>query len=408
MAQQQPILLHNIYRVDGELDITTLLSREPRSIMVGNFNARDEMWCRDHNTCRTGRLLNDQLQNIDSCYLMNHPEVWTTINKTAIDLSILPVDMVPLTDGSIYSGLLSDHLVVLLEIQHQHNTEIVSVPKNWLTQHADWEFYREHITTGTTNIEWVDINTNETNITNAILEAAQLYIPMSSGKTSTTPYWKNNMGFRMTNHSYNIKLKEYRRYTSPTNLEQVQTSYNEYTKLCTHVRNLSWNRWVTEYNNNINSSEVWRIIKAAKGTAPRAPTHHMPQEEADSLCNSFAQRCSPENLHEGTINKLTQMAPSRLRTITTSGYEPVDTDQEFTLTELEDVLYRLNDTAPGDDTVCHSIIKNAPLATRNLFLRLINQSFTDGRLPTKWQMAKNITITEKDKTHRPISLLPAF
>ena len=45
----KPILLHNIYRVDGELDITTPLSRELRSIMVEDFNARDEMWCRDYN-----------------------------------------------------------------------------------------------------------------------------------------------------------------------------------------------------------------------------------------------------------------------------------------------------------------------------------------------------------------------
>ena len=105
--------------------------------------------------------------------------------------------------------------------------------------------------------------------------------------------------------------------------------------------------FITAYNKStFHSSEVWIIIKAAKLTGPGAPTHHMPQEEADSQCNSFAQRCSPENLHEDTINKLTQMAPARNRTITTAAYKPVDTDQEFTLSELEDVLYRLNDTAP--------------------------------------------------------------
>ena len=112
-------------------------------------------------------------------------------------------------------------------------------------------------------------------------------------------------------------------------------------------------------------------IKAAKGTAPRAP-----QEEADSLCDSFSQRYSPENLHEDTIAKPTQMAPARIRTITKAAYEPVDTDQEFTFAGLEEVVYRmiLNDIAPGDNTVCYSMIKNAPLATRKLFL--INQSFT--------------------------------
>ena len=33
----KPLLLHNLYRVDGDLDITTPLTREPRSIMVGDF-----------------------------------------------------------------------------------------------------------------------------------------------------------------------------------------------------------------------------------------------------------------------------------------------------------------------------------------------------------------------------------
>ena len=93
MDHQQTNILHNIYRVDGELDITSPLSREPISIMVGCFNARDEMYCRDHN--KAGHLLNDQLQNLDNFCLMYHPQVWTTIKKTAIDVSILPVDMVP-------------------------------------------------------------------------------------------------------------------------------------------------------------------------------------------------------------------------------------------------------------------------------------------------------------------------
>ena len=57
------------------------------------------------------------------------------------------------------------------------------------------------------------------------------------------------------------------------------------------------------------------------------------------------------------------MVPERVRTITTATYEAVDTDQEFSLSELEDVLHLLKDTAPGYDIVCHSMINNAPLAT---------------------------------------------
>ena len=56
------LLLNNIYRVDG--DITSPLTREPRSKMVGDFNARDERWCRDHNIA--GRLLNYQPRNLNN------------------------------------------------------------------------------------------------------------------------------------------------------------------------------------------------------------------------------------------------------------------------------------------------------------------------------------------------------
>ena len=89
----------------------------------------------------------------------------------------------------------------------------------------------------------------------------------------------------------------------------------------------------------------------------------MPQEEAYSICNSFAQPCLPENLPERTNNLLTNMVSERVSTITTANYEAVDTDQEFTISELEDVLHRLKDASPGDDTVCYSIIKNTPLDT---------------------------------------------
>ena len=394
----KPLLLHNLYRVNGDLDVTTTLTREPRSILAGDFNARDERWCRANNPA--GRLLNEQIQDLDNFCLMNHPQVWTTVYKTVIDLSIVPADMAPSTSWSIYPGLLSDHLAVQLEIQVRNTPGRVAGLKRWRTQHADWELYREHMMASTAKMEWADVETNEANITRAILEAAELAIPKSSGKTSAAPYWRNNMGIRMAKNSYNSKLKAYRRHTSQANLELMQAAYKEFIALCTHVRNLSWNQWITECNGNINSADVWRRIKAAKGAAPRPPTHPRPQEEADSLCDTFAERSSSVILPEQTNNVLRGMAPERVRIITEATYEAVATDQEVTLSELEDVLHRLKDTAPGDDTVCNAMIKNVPLATKYLLLRLINQSFSEGKLPTRWKMAK-IVSDPKDRQDTP-------
>ena len=69
----------------------------------------------------------------------------------------------------------------------------------------------------------------------------------------------------MAKYTYNAKLKAFRRLYTPDTLQQVQVAYKEYADLCTHVRNNSWNTWITYCKNNPNTAEVWRRIKAANG-----------------------------------------------------------------------------------------------------------------------------------------------
>ena len=44
-------------------------------------------------------------------------------------------------------------------------------------------------------------------------------------------------------------LKKGATHTSSVSLEQAQTAHKEYTKLSTHVRNLSGTQWITKCNN---------------------------------------------------------------------------------------------------------------------------------------------------------------
>ena len=56
------------------------------------------------------------------------------------------------------------------------------------------------------------------------------------------------------------------------------------------------------------------------------------------------------------------------------------------------------------------MIKNAPLGFRHLLLRLINQSFQEGKLPEAWKTARIVPIPKPKKkgAFRPISLLPVM
>ena len=86
-------------------------------------------------------------------------------------------------------------------------------------------------------------------------------------------------------------------------------AYNEYTKLCIHVSNLSWNQWIIEFNANPNSAGVWRRIKAVKGS------HH-------NLGHRKKQTHNVTHLNNDA-------APKRVHTITTATYKQVDSDQAF-------------------------------------------------------------------------------
>ena len=403
---QQPLLLHNVYRTAGDLDILGPLNANPRALLLGDLNARHEVWCRGHNTA--GQALADQLLQLDTLSLLNPPRVWTTTNDTVIDLAIVPNDMAATTEWSIYPQLLSDHLAVLLTVRLEHQRTTVPVPKRWLTQQADWPTYGTNLLELNDQIQWQDLDTNTETINGAILQAASSAIPKSSGRSSQRPYWRNNLGVQMAKSDYNFHLHEYRKQPSQDRLHNVRQSFGEFTDLCSSVRNQSWQKWIEECN-TLNTHDIWRRIKTSTGAAPRPPTHPEPKQEADTICERFTQRCSLQNLPQSTVEQLADDLPRRLLTIRDACTEEKDTNQIFTLSELEAVLVHLKDTTPGEDTICYSMIRNTPLAFRHTFLKLINQSFVEGRLPEQWKIAKVIPIPKKEKgTYRPISLLPVL
>ena len=141
----------------------------------------------------------------------------------------------------------------------------------------------------------------------------------------------------------------------------------------------------------------------ANGRPQLTATHPRPQEEANRLCATFIQRSFTD-----TTKTLTEFFPNGINLIKTAINKEAETDREFTLSELDEIISHLKDTAPGIDTVCYSMIKNLSVPSKYLILRLMNQSFTEGKLPEAWKVANIVPIPEKDMTYRPISLLPAL
>ena len=142
-------MLHNIYRVDGEFDVVTPLSDSEESIMAADFNAQHTSWCRNNNAA--GSSLNDQLVQLDTHSLMNTPHLSTTVHDTGIDLSLVSNEMAAKTYWSIYPGLVSDHLAVMLTIVNTTPPDSTPRPKRWLLELADWDKYKDELQAGAPN-----------------------------------------------------------------------------------------------------------------------------------------------------------------------------------------------------------------------------------------------------------------
>ena len=68
----------------------------------------------------------------------------------------------------------------------------------------------------------------------------------------------------------------------------------------------------------------------------------------------------------------------------------------------------MRDSAPGDDTIVYSMLKNAPRTFLHQLTHLYTRSLQDGRLPSCWKTATIVPIPKKNNTYRPISLLPVL
>ena len=100
-----------------------------------------------------------------------------------------------------------------------------------------------------------------------------------------------------------------------------------------------------------------------------------------------------------------------LQNAATAGFDPCMTER-LTLRELEEVLKKMKEKkAPGPDGITNEMLKHLSPGAKRTLLRIYNQSWSTGTVPTIWKEAVIRPIPNKGKEKRdpssyhPISLL---
>lgn len=85
-------------------------------------------------------------------------------------------------------------------------------------------------------------------------------------------------------------------------------------------------------------------------------------------------------------------------------------DEPFSSSELECALNGLKDSSPGEDGIPYSFIIKLNQSSKSFFLKLINDIFISGQIPTRWKTQVVIPIKKPGKdandpsSYRPIAL----
>ena len=405
--ENKPIDIHNIYRVaPANIDLLPIFTSGHTSIIAGDFNAHHTSWCRSNNA--SGQDLKSQLDNTNDFVLLNEPQVWTTTYETAIDLAICSRALAAFADWSSFPSLVSDHIAIKVTIHKAFTYNGYNHNQGYLSKHADWDKYSSEITRQLQEVDTArDMDTSLANLTEIILKAADAAIPKKKATPHIYKYWTKNPGVQMAKRLSNQAIRDYRKRPSPEKKATMKETFNQYQKVCNDVKYYSWYKWACECNHTTSSQAIWTRIRRCLGVPPREQTHPAPLAKANEICDSFAARCSQTNLDLNTQDQMDRLRPLREARIHEAIEQHADTDCHITMDELNNVLIH-KDTAPGADLMPYSMIANLPHQGKRYLLKVYNHSLKEGVIPADWKTAKIIPIPKKDKSYRPISLLPCI
>lgn len=410
--QDKDITIHNIYRTKGNITLINAMDPNNPAIICGDFNAHHPMWDSGHRSDPAGTSIYNELWNSAEYALMNNPGP-THSSGSTIDLTILHTSLIPEAQWDLHETLLSDHNGIRLTVGSEPPQQTNPNNQRWVLHKADWlRFRRELLTVEPLQpiTDKTELNNASNEITVAILLAAAESIPTSKGKGKKHDQWYTNSLVKLAKRLLNRANRTHSANKTDRNKANLDYHLTLFQDTVKEAKTESWRKWLAALHHQPTTKELWKRINIVQGREPPPPKHPDPITKANEINDRFIARSASSNLNPGTANHLTQTHDQRWARINNAINTDHPADCPFTMEELEAALALKKDSAPGEDTITFSMIKNTPPLFKQRILQLINASWTLQTLPYSWKCARIVPIPKpkQQDTFRPISLLPTL
>lgn len=410
-------------------DFRSLLARNSKAIIAGDFNAHHLAW--GNRNCPRGVGLVKLLFDTNTKLIVPpKPTRHGETSSSTIDFALIN-NFKKTPAAQVLEQFTSDHWPVLFNLDEEALT--IKNPDKFKT---NWVQFTEHLIDGPFSMP--DLSTADSVEEEADAITNQLMGALTAAQTKINSDHRINLP---PDIRANIRLrnKARKRFLTTRSPRDRQHYYRLAAVVKREIRKFSddrWNDYIQELSED--SSSTWKAVKRLKNKKVEIPplrlgrrTAYLDNEKANILAEQYKLQFSNDPTDqdsEETDSSDTDSADSSLSQPTQNHDNLVSvTVQELlqnspshrtrptTPTEVLHIIERLkSNKSPGPDRVTNSMLKNIPLLMLYKITHLINGILACCHFPTQWKKAIVCPILKQHQdrsdpaSYRPISLLSAL
>ncbi|KAI5747442.1 hypothetical protein M8J77_014609 [Diaphorina citri] len=406
----------------SSVDLDNLSNQlRPPFIILGDFNSHNTIWGSTVSNAR-GKEVEKWFLN-KNIHLLNdgsHTYVSMSYNSTsAIDLTFCSNDLGLLLSWDVNKYLHdSDHYPILLKSLEREQVNVHQESFKWHYERADWGGFHAQLDSKHQNMVLnPDTELAIEEFTQDILSACENNIPRSNPQNvkPRVPWWNEDCY-----KAIKEKNKCYRKYKQTLSAED-SISFKRARAICRKTvwkaKKESWRNFIGSINMNTSSKEAWSKVKRILGKKSEqisipslcVGSIHITDKKdiADILVDKF-HRNSDLSQHGDVFRSNKEESESQPLNIPTNNSDPYNSP--ITLKEIERVLLKRKNSAPGMDQISYVMLKKLPKSSLLLLNRIYNRIWYKGEIPQRWKLfvlspiPKPKRNLETPENYRPITL----
>ena len=387
-------------------------------IILGDLNGHSPMWG-NSNTNPRGKQIEKLIDDHSICLLNNRENTYfhePSGSFHALDLALCSPSIFTSLSFSVENNLYnSDHFPLIVTLSDQYSCTNER-PVNYRLDKADWDTFMILSSLNFDMINTSNIDEATSNVTEAIIKAANFSIPKTGTKPPKffKPWW--NSQCRQTYKDQRKAWDTFRSDPTQENLIAFKRARANARQTRKRSQRECWENYVSSISPSTNSKTVWNKIKKISGTYNNRQPIALGlngnilaslKDIANEMGASFASVSSANNYTEPFLSYRNQIQKKKIDFRTTSNYEY---NSDLTLNELQYALSKTNNSSAGPDGIPYAMIKHLSDESLIVLLTLYNRIWRDNVFPSSWRRAIVIPIIKPGKdpsnpsNYRPIAL----